>query len=397
MRNPIKHYDMETTIFNVVYNRKKKLLSNGTALIQIEAYLNCKKKYFSTGIYITPDQWDNKHRKVKNHPNALKLNRQIADFVAKLQSIELDRRNAGKPFTLDILNEFLKGKFTNSFIDFMQSEIEADRTSAPATITGHLTTLKTLKKFKKDILFDELTFELLTDFEKFLYNEGLHTNTVSKYFHNIRKFVNLAINKDLFELNKYPFRKFKIRNETTSREYLTPEEVTAIEMLKIPEEKKHLEKVRDMFLFSCYTGLRFSDVSALNVDSLRINDGNLWIETTMIKTTEPIRIPIYLLFNGKPTEILNRYIRPDRKYIFDELTNQYVNRCLKEIAAMAGVNKWVTFHTARHTNATYLLYKGVNITTVQKLLGHKKLQTTQIYSKVMDKTIINELEAVEFR
>jgi site-specific recombinase XerD len=387
---------MDTTLFNVVYNRKKRLLSDGSALVQIEAYLNFKKKYFSTGIYLTPDQWDGKHRKVKNHPNAIKINRQIADFVAKLQSVELDRRNAGKPFTLDILGEFLKGRFTNSFTDFMRNEIEADRTTAPATRTGQLTTLKTLKRFRKDIIFEELTFELLSDFERFLYNEGLHTNTVNKYFRHIRKFVNLAINKDLFDLNRYPFRKFHAKTETTTREYLTPEELTAIETLTIPTEQKHLEKVRDMFLFSCYTGLRFSDISALSTDKVRTIDGNVWIDTTMQKTAEPVRIPLYLLFDGKPTQILNRYTRPDRKYIFDELTNQYVNRCLKELATLAEIEKTVTFHTARHTQATFLLYKGVNITTVQKLLGHKKLQTTQIYSKVMDKTIINELQSVKF-
>jgi site-specific recombinase XerD len=387
---------METTLFNVVYNRKKRLLSDGTALVQIEAYLNFKKKYFSTGIYLTPEMWDNKHRKVKNHPNAIKLNRQISDFVAKLQSVELDRRNAGKPFTLDILTEFLKGRFTNSFTDFMKIEIEADRTTAPATKIGQTTTLKALQKFKKDIIFDELTFELLTNFERFLFDEGLHTNTVNKYFRHIRKFVNLAINKDLFDLNRYPFRKFRIKSETTTREYLSPEELTAFENITLPTEQKHLQKVLDMFLFSCYTGLRFSDISALNKDKLRTIDGNLWIDTTMIKTTEPIRIPLYLLFDGKPIEILNRHTQPDRNYIFDDLTNQYVNRCLKELAALAGITKTVTFHTARHTQATFLLYKGVNITTVQKLLGHKKLQTTQIYSKVMDKTIISELQAVKF-
>ena len=387
---------MEATLFNVVYNCKKRLLSDGTALVQIEAYLSFKKKYFSTGIYLTPEQWDNKHRKVKNHPNAMKLNRQLSDFVAKLQSVELDRRNAGKPFTLDILTEFLKGRFTNSFTDFMKIEIEADRTTAPATKIGQLTTLKALQKFKKDIIFDELTFELLTNFERFLFDEGLHTNTVNKYFRHIRKFVNLAINKDLFDLNKYPFRKFRMKSEATTREYLTPEELTAFENIILPPEQKHLQKVLDMFLFSCYTGLRFSDISALSKDKLRTIDGNLWIDTTMIKTTEPIRIPLYLLFDGKPIEILNRHTQPDRNYIFDDLTNQYVNRCLKELAALAGITKTVTFHTARHTQATFLLYKGVNITTVQKLLGHKKLQTTQIYSKVMDKTIISELQVVKF-
>ena len=89
-------------------------------------------------------------------------------------------------------------------------------------------------------------------------------------------------------------------------------------------------------------------------------------------------------------------INPDKKRIFQGLTNQYVNRSLKEIAKLAGIDKPVTFHTARHTNATYLLYQGVNVTTVQKILGHKKLQTTQIYSKVMDKTVVKELSAIKY-
>jgi len=85
-----------------------------------------------------------------------------------------------------------------------------------------------------------------------------------------------------------------------------------------------------------------------------------------------------------------------KRYFFDDFTNQYTNRALKDIAAMAGITKTVTFHTARHTTATFLLYKGVPITTVQKILGHKKLQTTQIYSKVMDLTLINELQKIEY-
>jgi len=387
---------METATFNVIYNRKKKLLANGTALVQIEAYLNLRKKYFSTNIYLTPDQWDNRHRKVKKHPNAIKLNRQISDFTAKLQGVELDRRNAGKPFSLDLLTEFIQGRFTNSFTDFMENEIEDDRSNAPATRVNERTTLKGLKRFKNEILFDEISFELLQDFERYLLNEGLSVNTVNKYFRHIRKYINLAINKDLFDLNRYPFRKFKAKSESTQREFLTPEEIILLENIELPTDKEHLRKPLDMFLFSCYTGLRFGDLSALSKDNIRNIHGEKWLHITMQKTSQSIQIPLFLLFDNKPIEIMDRYIKPDRKYIFDDLTNQYVNRKLKELAKLAGIEKNVTFHTARHTQATYLLYKGVSVTTVQKLLGHKKLQTTQIYSKVMDKTITNELRAVTF-
>ena len=387
---------MEKMILTVIYNRKGQLSKNGTALIQVRAYLNGCSKYFGTGIKIAPDQWDKKHSKVKNNPNALRLNKQISDFLTKLEDIELTRRNAKKPFTLDILSEAITGNRPESFTQFMEMEIKADRTAAPATKVMQTTTFNALCEFRKSITFDELTFELMSDFERFLLGKKLHVNTVHKYFRHIRKFVNLAINKDYLELNKYPFRKFKLKSETTEREYLTPEELQAIENLTFTTENAHLEKIRDMFIFSCYCGLRFSDISALNKDNVHTIDGETWLILKMQKTSEPIRIPLYMLFAGRGVEILNRYTLPDRKYFFDDYTNQYVNRSLKDIASLAKVKKCVTFHTARHTQATYLLYKGVSITSVQKLLGHKKLQTTQIYSKVMDKTLLNELQTINF-
>lgn len=388
---------MEKATFSIIYNRKSKLLTDGTALIQIRAYLNGLNKYFTTNIYVTPDQWDKKHSRVKNHPNAIRINKQISEYVAKMETIELNRRNDKKAFTLEILHELLNGKEIDSFTQFMRNEITADRNNAPATKVNQTTTLSTLCEFRKNILFAELSFELLTDFERFLKDKSLSTNTIHKYFRHLRKFVNLAIDNDLMELNKYPFRKFKLKSEETNREYLSPEEVQSIENLEFTKENAHLQKIKDMYLFSCYTGLRFSDISALSKDQIQIIDSKQWIVIEKTKKTRTeIRIPIYLLFEGKPTELLKTYIRTDRKYIFDEHTNQHVNRCLKDIAKLTGITKRLTYHTARHTQATYLLYKGVNVTTVQKLLGHKKIQTTQIYAKVMDMTVIGELQAVNF-
>jgi site-specific recombinase XerD len=346
-------------------------------------------------VYLTPNQWDNKHRKVKNHLNAIRLNKQITDFIAKLEAVEPNKRNAGKPFTLEHLTEYLAGNVTDNFSEFTQREIKTSKLSK-ATITTHQTTLNTFCEFRRTMLFDEVTFELLSDFEHFLIEKKLSTNTIHKYFRHIKTYINLAINKGLFDLNRYPFRKFKVKTETTSREFLSPEELEALELVSIPANQQHLQKVLDMFLFSCYTGLRFSDMATLNKNSIRDINGDKWIDTTMIKTNEPIRIPLYLLFEGKPIEILNRYTKADNLYFFDDLTNQYVNRCLKDIADIAKIKKRITFHTARHTQATFLLYKGVSVTTVQKLLGHKKVQTTQIYSKVLDQTTVKELSNIKY-
>ena len=388
---------MEKVNFLAVFNRKNKPNKYGKAQIEVRAYLSGKRKYFPTAIYITPAQWDKKHSRIKaTAENGVQLQKQITDFMIKLERYELERRNAGKPFTLEYLTDCLQGKDFKYFTDFMKYEIDNDKTNAKATTIGKTTTYKAFKAFKENILFDEMNFELLKDFENYLIGKGLGANTRNKYFRHIRAFVNLAIDKEYLNLNKYPFRKFHAKTEQTTREFLSPEDTQSIENLKFTPENKHLEKVRDMFMFACYTGLRFSDINAVSKDCLTTQDGNLWLSLTMQKTTQNIKLPLYLLHNGKPIQLLEKYTQPDQKYFFDELTNQYTNRALKEIAVLAGVTKTVTFHTARHTTATFLLYKGVPITTVQKMLGHKKLQTTQIYSKVMDMTMINELSKVEF-
>lgn len=392
-----KYYKvMEATTYKPIFCRNNQLLANGTALVQIEAYLNYNKKYFSTRIYLKPENWDKRHRQVKNHPNAIKLNRQINDFVNRLQAIELDRRNAGKHFTLEYLADVVNNKRTTSFYQFIENEINANTTSAQSTRKNQRNTLNHLRDFRKDVDFEHINYEFLADFEQFMQAKGLAINTINKNMRNIRKYVNLAINKELIDLNKYPFRKFQLKTESTNRTFLTPSEIQAIETLVLPPTKQHLQKPLDMFLFACYTGLRFSDIVTLTAKSLVNYESEAWLYVHQQKTSEAVKIPLYLLFDNKPLKIWQTYQHTDRPYLFDDYTNQYINRCIKEIAQLAGIKKVVTFHTARHTQATYLLYKGVSITTVQKLLGHKKLQTTQIYSKVMDLTIVKELGLVNF-
>ena len=385
---------MDKVLFNTVFNRKNHFSENGTALIQIEAYLRGKKKYFSTKIYISSDQWDVKHRNIKNHPNQITLNKQIKEFANSLENAEMQRRQSGKPFTLDYLTEFVKGNCSNSFIEFCRREL-GNSNLRNNTKNGHETTLSYLEVFKKDLHFEDVTFEFLNDFNQFLRGKNLHQNTIYKHFTVVRRYINLAIDKEHIELNKYPFRKFKLHKVKTKRDYLTPEELERIENLRLPKDKELYQMALDKYLFSCYTGLRFSDMAALKPDNLIMEDGKEWLILDMVKTAEQIRIPIYLPFYTKALDIFYNYVGKEIT-VFPEQPNKMVNQHLKAIATEAKINKKVTFHTARHTQATYLLYKGVSITTVQKLLGHKRLETTQIYGKVMDMTIINELQNVSF-
>lgn len=245
--------NMETVKYSLVYNRKNQLTKKGTSQIEVCAYLSGKRKYFNTNINIYPDQWDNTRKRIKNKTaNAEKFQKSIYDFIEKLQGFEFERRNLNKPFSLDYLKECLEGKIFKYFTDFMIFEIKNNKTDALSTITVKKTTFNELKKYKENISFDEIVnYEVLKGFENHLIDKGLGKNTIHKYIRNVKTYVNLAINKGFIDLNKYPFRNFKVKTTAVvSREFLNPNEIDKIENLIFTKENKHLEKIRDMFLFS---------------------------------------------------------------------------------------------------------------------------------------------------
>ena len=388
-------YNMEKVIYNLVFNRKKQLNSEGKALIQIEAYQNRQKKYFSTKVYVKPSQWDNKRRAVKNHPNMDALNQYLADYISSLERIELDMVQNGKQFNI----KDLSGKnidISTSFTAFMKGEIMHGNLKE-STLKNHMSTLQVLCSYKEDVSFDELTFNFLCDFEYYLLKHQYHRNTIAKHMKHLKRYVNLAINKDLFDLQRYPFRKYKIKYMESKRGHLTPEELEKLETINV-NLRMTLRRSLDMFLFSCYTGLRFSDIVNIKQENFHIIDDKLWLIYSSVKTDVNVRLPLFLLFEGKAQVIYERY-KSNSKTLFNMplSSNSNVNKQLKRICQMVDIDKKVSFHTARHTNATLLLYNGANITTVQKLLGHKSVRTTEIYSNIMDMTVVRDLESMTLK
>ena len=208
---------------------------------------------------------------------------------------------------------------------------------------------------------------------------------------HVKRYVNVAINKEYMDIRKYAFRKYKIKNVEGKHTHLSPEELRKIENLKLEGRFKKLQHVKDAFLFCCYAGLRYSDFVNLTAANVVELYQETWLIYKSVKTKIEVRLPLYLLFGGKGLLVLERY-KDILNDFFRLEDNSNVNKELNALAKLAGVDKHISFHTARHTNATLLIYNGTNITTVQKLLGHKSVKTTQVYTNIMDITIVRDLE-----
>ena len=382
---------MDKIKYRLVYNRKKQLNKQGTALVQVEALLNQRKVYFRTNLYLKPEHWNSRNAQVDNHPQAHDLNSMLFEFVLHLQAIELSLWKRGIPVTLSLLKDAIKkDKPVNvTFPVFAKIYVqESDRKRS--TKENLMTTVTVLQEFRPGLDFKDITYTFLKDFEVHLKEKGNSVNTIAKHLRQLRTLVNEAINQGYIPSDAYPFRKFKIKQEKGRKEFLTPDELKRLENLDVDKKLRH---VLDAFLFCCYTGLRYSDFCQLTPENIIRVNGKRWLYFKSVKTDVEIRLPLHLLFEGKVLAVLERY---DIVTDFAKIgPNSEANKYLAQLAAFARIRKHITYHTARHTCATLLVHQGVPITTVQKLLGHASVRTTEVYSEVLSNTIIRDLKAVK--
>lgn len=340
--------------YRLVYNRQKTLNKQGTALVQIEAYLNQRKVYFKTNVYLRPECWSKEGAQVINHPQSNELNAMLYEHILELQAIELGYWKRGVDSTLSTLKEAVKKGIRPavSFIKFSKEVIEnSDRKQS--TKDNIMTTVTLLREYRTILDFSDITYTFLKDFEQFLRNKNLQTNTIAKHMRQLRTLVNEAINQGYIPQESYPFRKYKIKKEKKEHHFLLPDELHKLEKLKLKEERNNTQHILDAFLFCCYVGLRFSDFKQLNYKNLVSIDGRQWLILNSIKTGVKLNIPLYLLFNGKALHILHKYDS------IEELAklgcNSDTNRILVKLGKMAKIDKKFTFHLARHFQSSFSL------------------------------------------
>ncbi|MBR6567013.1 MAG: site-specific integrase [Spirochaetaceae bacterium] len=381
---------MKKIKYRLVYNRRKLLNKQGTALIQVEASLGKHKTYFGTRIYIRPEEWDKRTSSIVNHPHANDLNLWLYEFIVKLEELELSIWKKGATPTLQQIRDAVESKHTEGpdFQTFCTSCIKKSQRKQ-STRNNLLGTLALIQEFHPIKAWESLNYTFLKNFEHWMKSKGYAVNTIAKHLRNLRTLTREAISAGVFDKEANPFLQFTIKQEKIPHRFLNPEELSIVENARL---EGTLEHIRNAFLFCCYTGLRFSDFKQLDCQNISEQGGAHWLRIKTEKTGYYVQIPLHLIFGGKALGILNRYTPVEKLTKIG--SNASVNRQLAELQKKLGITTRITFHTARHTCATLLCHQGIPITTIQKILGHSSVTTTQVYSEVMAETIVRDLEKV---
>ncbi|MBT9898384.1 tyrosine-type recombinase/integrase [Bacteroides thetaiotaomicron] len=386
-------------LFFVKRNAAKK---NGNAPIIARITIDQIVAQFNTKLEITPINWSVSAGKAAGRSaEAVSINSMLDSIRSSVHQhyhslLEMDGYVTAERVKNAFLGKIERGKTLIEFFEMHNEQYlqKVKMNTADKTYSRYELTKKRLIEFMKlkysvsDMLIKEINVVFIDNFLLHIKNHyGCTHNTAMKFVQRFRTVVNFAKNTGLVTAD--PFGNYKVKFEQTDRDYLTMEEITAIYNKKFAS--KRLEQVRDLFIFSCYTALSYIDVCELTQENIRTSfDGNLWIMTKRHKTNVASNIRLLEI----PKAILEKYKdKLPNGMILPIISNQKVNDYLKEIATICNINKNLTFHVARHSCATsVLIANGVPIETVSKILGHTNIRTTQIYARITDVKVSNDME-----
>lgn len=394
--------------FSILFYINRSKLRNGKAPVMGRITINGTKSYFSCKCTIEPSLWSTAdNRAIGKSPQATELNFNLDNLRAR---IVLAYNRLLPEFGDLITARMVKNNFTGmgndytTLLQYMKEDIDSfskrvnkDRSSNTLhkmRIVHNWTRQYIYKRYRSsDIYLQELEPDFIKGFSQWLqFEHGLKQSTVWVYTTYLKKIV---INAHLSgKIKQNPFHTFRINPNVKQREFLSSLELKFLIGHKSPDAK--LNYTKNLFLFSCFTGISFADLKNLKLCNIHIINGKTWIISRRQKSNIPFQIQLMKI----PERILMQFIgkkkNPDRK-VFEQLSYATVTRNLKNIARQCNINKNITFHLARHTFATMALSNGMPIESISSILGHSNISTTQIYAKVINYKLSKDFEHLELK
>jgi site-specific recombinase XerD len=390
------------------YAKSTKVNAKGQFPIYVRLTVNGIRTEFSTKKFIEPNRWLSEACKMKGTTEeARSINSYLDLLKSKVLDIQMELIHKNQELSIENFKELLFGSEEKQrmlvpiFQDHNNKIKElVGKEYAPGTLERYTTSLKHTIEFLEwkykisDIEISKINHAFISDYEFYLRSvRNCANNTAVKYIKNFSKIIKICLANDWLEKN--PFANYKSKVKEVERVYLTEEEIQ--EVIQKDLKNDRLSLVRDIFLFSCFTGLAYIDVKNLTKSHISIGiDGEKWIFTHRQKTESASKIPILPVTQMIIDKYENHPQCNNEDKLLPILSNQKMNAYLKEIAGVCEIEKELTFHIARHTFATTVtLTNGVPIESVSKMLGHKNLRTTQHYAKVLDRKVSEDMNILK--
>ena len=385
--------------FNIwVFLKKGKSDNSGKLAIYLRVTFYGGRFELSTKKYAYLENWDSQYQRTfSDHSVNLAIERlkskiyekhsELMDEKGTFRLIDLKNRVLGKTALPSIIS--LVDQHNDNMNKLIGVKYSMGTLKNYYTLRNHIVSFLSTMSLK-DLEIKKVNHRFIKDFETYLLtNTKRSNNGVIKILQSLKKITLEA--RALGYISKDPFALIKFKKTPYQRGYLTNTELKKIEEIEL---SPRLDRARDMFVFSCYSGLAFIDAKNLLKKDIQLGqDGGQWIQTKRQKTNQKCDIPLL----NKPLEILEKYKEANGDFVFKRISNQKINEYLKEIATLCEIDKRVSFHLARHTFATTVtLNNNVPIETVSKVMGHSKISTTQIYAKILQSKVGKDLRSLNF-
>lgn len=392
--------------------------SDTPSLIQMKVYFNSGRFTYSTGEKIHPDYWEEgKHKdgpyriiypkgdNNKDLRDELRdTDNQLKRYAVEIQRIYSDLTRAEKPISPGILKSEMDKVFKVriekkilNLIDIADLVIDESKDGTrqtknktrirEVTIKGYSTTLNHLKDFKSNtghrLQLDRIDLSFYNKFVKYFQDKNFTTNTIGKNVKNVKVFMKEAYRRGLTNNTTFMDEDFRIIEEDTDQIYLNTSELDQI-YRKDLSNKSRLDRVRDLFIIGCWTGLRFADLSQLKKDNIILIDDKEFLRVKTQKTGEVVIIPLHWMVRA----ILNKYDGNIPRVISNQKMNEYLKVMAKEAKINTSVrmaktragkvvdkafkkHELVSVHTARRSFATNMYMADIPTITIMKITGHK--------------------------
>ena len=364
----------------IVFDRKHVSSNTKEGLVQLEVLFKGVRRYFSTGVKVTKNRWS-RSGKVTGCMDMIVMNRRIDEMKRMVDKYIVGLMENEEPFDFDRFKAWMVASDEQGigFVDWVEKRISERNDIRKSTKRNHMKLVALLRKIGNIRTFADVTKKNVLKMDTYLHSTGIRQTTIASYHKFMKTYVHDAMSSGLIEKDPYIGVKIDIGKSVWGR-FLTVDEVEAIEKTEMPTES--LKRVKDLFLFQCYTGLAYADLMRFDMSKAVKGEKYYLVTDDRKKTGEGYTVVLM----EKAMDILKKY-----DYKLPKMTCEQYNMRLKIMADACGIEKPIASHFGRRTCGMLLLNYGFPIEIVSKVLGHSNIKTTQqAYAKILDRTVENE-------